>query len=175
MKLLIAFSFQLFFNDGSSVNSYEDVRGKYFEALRNTDIALSLYEEDYENMQEKDALLLAYKGALEAILTKTTWNVFKKMSYLRQSNSTLNKATRLDPKNVEVRFLRIAVQCQIPSYLGYNENIEEDRRYILHHIEDFNFQELDPKIQYEIMKFFINCDKFNKQEIFQLKESTATR
>ncbi len=167
--------FHISFNDGSSANNYEDVRDRYFEALRNTDIALALYEEDYENMQEKDALLLAYKGALEAVLTKTTWNVFKKMNYLRQSSSTLNKAISLDPKNVEVRFLRMAVQCEIPSYLGYSENIEEDRKYILHHIADFNFEKLDPKIQCEIMKFFTNCDRFNKSEIFVLKKSMASK
>lgn len=175
MKFLVLISLFLSANffEGPASSTYDGVRIKYFAALKDSEKALHLYEEDYEGIQEKDALILAYKGALEALLTKTTWNFIKKISYLKESRTTFDKAYKLDPNNVEVRFLRLAVESQIPSYLGFSEHVDQDRKFVLSHLNQFNFNELDSDIQEEILSFFINCEEFNSADIRKIKTQLA--
>ena len=54
---------------------------QYLTALRDYLNALKVYEA-FLKVEEPTAKILAYQGALEAIMTKTTSNIFKKMSYL---------------------------------------------------------------------------------------------
>ncbi|MDA9312083.1 hypothetical protein N9515_03725 [Vicingaceae bacterium] len=42
-------------------------------------------------VESPSAKILAYQVALEAIMTKTTWNIFKKLSYLCKSEESFKK------------------------------------------------------------------------------------
>jgi len=45
----------------------------------------------------------------------------------------IDAALGLDPENVEIRFIRLSVQKNAPSFLGYNSNIKEDSDFIKKH------------------------------------------
>ncbi len=36
----------------------------------------------------------------------------------------------MQPDNIEIRFIRLSVQKNAPSFLGYNKNIKEDQLFI---------------------------------------------
>ena len=52
------------------------------------------------------------------------WNTFKK------GKGNIEQAIKIEPDNVELRFIRLSIQKNIPSFLGYKSNIDEDIEFI---------------------------------------------
>lgn len=77
--LIVCFTLVGFRNPNESPLS--SLRMQYLTALRDYLNTLKVYEA-FLKVEEPTAKILAYQGALEAIMTKTTSNIFKKMSYL---------------------------------------------------------------------------------------------
>ncbi len=58
-----------------------------------------------------------------------------KLKYFNQGKNKLEKFIKNNPQNIEGRYVRILVQRNTPSFLGYSSNIDEDRKMILANIE----------------------------------------
>lgn len=157
----------------ASESLLEKLRPEYMKALHDFELAPAVYEK-FEAIENPSAKLLAYKGALEAIMTKTTWNVFKKISFLNKSQKSFEEAIELAPNNVEVRFMRLSVEHSIPNYLGYSTHIQEDKEFVVKHISDFNPLKMDPQILKEILGFVQKSGYFSKAEIILFKNFFAS-
>ena len=119
--------------------------------------------------------MLAYRAALEAIMTKTTWNLFKKINYLNKSETSFNKAIEMAPDDVEIRFMRMAVQYEIPEYLGYSEDMEEDRKFIVKNIDKFDPATLEHETLLAILDFMKKCNRFTPDQIEKFKGILALK
>ncbi|MBC7451291.1 MAG: hypothetical protein H7259_07355 [Cytophagales bacterium] len=75
-----------------------------------------------------------YVGMVESMLAEHTSNPMKKLSYFNEGKSKLEKAIAALPLDVELRYLRLMLQLNVPSLLGYSGNISSDRAYIVQHI-----------------------------------------
>ena len=53
------------------------------------------------------------------------------MSHFKKGKEKLAEAIKADPDNVELRFLRFSVQAEAPAFLGYRDNLEEDKIILL--------------------------------------------
>ncbi len=146
----------------------KELRAQYFTALKDASLAPTVYEQ-FLMQENPSAKMLAYQSALEAIMTKTTWNLFKRINYLNKSEKTMDKAVSMEPNNVEVRFMRLAVEHQIPYYLGYSKHLDEDKAFIIKHISEFNPLNLDPIISAEILRFVQESGRFSKPEALLFK------
>lgn len=82
------------------------------------------------NAQEKP-LLLGYKGSATMMMARHVVNPFSKLSYFKKGRNMLESAIEADRRNVELRFLRYAVQTHAPSFLGYDEHVEGDKKFML--------------------------------------------
>lgn len=154
-------------------NEMERLRPYYMKALHNCEYVEEVYEM-FEAVKNPSAKLLAYKAALQAIMTKTTWNVFKKISYLNDCQASFNKAMELEPNNIEVRFMRLSVEHEIPAYLGYSTHMEEDKKFVVENIHQFNPYKLDPQILEEILAFVRNSNRFSPSEILLFEDRLAS-
>jgi hypothetical protein len=143
------------------------------KALHDFEFAPGVYEK-FEAVENPSAKLLAYKGALEAIMTRTTWNVFKKIGYLNKSQESFQEAYALEPNNVEVRFMRLSVEHSIPSYLGYSIHMVEDKNFVVKHVKDFNHLKMDRQILKEILGFVKKSGHFNSEEILLFEDLFAS-
>ncbi|MCF8463421.1 MAG: hypothetical protein K9G41_01165 [Flavobacteriales bacterium] len=83
----------------------------------------------------KSNLLLGYKGAVELGMARHDPNVFKKMGYFNDGKEKLEKSIEKDPANIELRFLRLTIQTHMPAFLGYGENKENDKAFVLANLE----------------------------------------
>jgi hypothetical protein len=72
------------------------------------------------------------------------WNSFSK------GKTLLQKSVGKEPLNVEIRFLRLAMQSKSPSFLGYSEDIPKDKIFILQ-----QFKSLDDIELKNLMKAFL--------------------
>jgi hypothetical protein len=65
------------------------------------------------------------------IMAKHALNPISKLSYFNTGKKLLDRAISKDSDNVELFFLRYATQVSAPAILGYNDNIDNDKQYIL--------------------------------------------
>ena len=64
-------------------------------------------------------------------MAKHAGNPLSKYSNFNKGKKLLENAVKRDPKNLEIRFMRYICQEKTPSFLGYKDNLEEDKKFIL--------------------------------------------
>lgn len=154
--------------------SLENLRAEYLTALSDYLNAPKVYE-TFLQVENPSAKILAYQAALEAIMTKTTWNIFKKISFLNLSEGSFDRALKLAPNDIEIRFMRLAVQFEIPEYLGFSDDMESDKNFLLINIESFNSQNIPAPLMEQIIGFMHRCDMFTSEELEKLKLTLTTK
>lgn len=80
--------------------------------------------------KDRDGLILAYKGASEAIRARDA-SMFNKLTYVQDAAKTFEQAVSIDPQNPEIRFLRFSVESNLPAFLGLSKHVEEDKEMLL--------------------------------------------
>ena len=163
MKTLIALFFSLFFLFSSYAG--EDIAHfrsnflgiKDYETTE-TFLATKITEGNYSNA----VTINSYKAVCKMMMAQYVYNPFTKYSWFNQGKALLEKTIRLD-KNVENVYLRLIVQLNIPSFLGYTTEIKSDTEFILLNIEKANIPE---EIKKYILKNLINT---GEKEIESLK------
>lgn len=88
-----------------------------------------------EISKEDDANLAAYKGALLTIKAKFTGPIKDKKKYFKEGVTLIEHAISSEPKNIEIRCLRMGVQENSPKILRYKGNIDADKQFL---IDNFN-------------------------------------
>ena len=141
MKNLIII-IMLVLSAGSFQNSsVAEVRALYKTAAEKEDAAEKLMERT-ENSTGKEPVLLGYKAAAHMLMAKHVGNPFSKMSHFNKGKKIFSSAIEADQQNVELRFLRFSVQSEAPAFLGYRDNLEEDKSVILANLKDLKDEEL---------------------------------
>lgn len=103
---------------------------------------------DQVNDQSKP-VLLCYKGVAEMMGAKYASNPVTKLSRFKKGRSFIEKAAVKSPDNLEIRFLRFAIQTNLPSFLGYNDDITNDKEHLLAHIS----KSADAELKKNILKY----------------------
>lgn len=80
---------------------------------------------------DNQALHIAYKGVATAMYAGVASSVSDKLSYFKTGRKLLESAVQKDPRQAEIRFLRLAVQVKAPGILGYSSNIRTDADFII--------------------------------------------
>lgn len=94
---------------------------------------------------DNDVLWLAYKGGFYIAKSKHA-SVFSKLSWFNKGKKILEKAIAKNPNLAELRFIRYSIQYNVPKILGYNHNLEEDKKFILNHIHQIDDEEYQKDI-----------------------------
>ncbi len=84
----------------------------------------------------------------------------EKKEYFKEGVSLLESAIKVEPSNIEIRYIRLSVQENSPKFLGYHKNIEEDKQFILKNYKSISSAELKEFIKDFVMK----SENFNKTE-----------
>lgn len=84
-----------------------------------------------ESIHSPDECIKGYIAASRMIEAKHVYNPSTKLSYFNHGKSLLDNAIRNAPGNIELKFLRICIQSNAPSFLGYNTHIATDKASIL--------------------------------------------
>ena len=105
--------------------------------------------------KDRDPLVLAYKGAAEAIRARDA-SMFNKLTYVQEAARTFDQAVSLDPKNPEVRFLRFSVESNLPAFLGLSKHLDDDKELLLNATLSHPKSGLDPEVFRTIRKFLVD-------------------
>ncbi len=164
--VLITFGFTI--KDDYNLN-LSAIRSGFYDAVMNSEKA-TILEKKIAHFSPQSPLIKVYKGATYAIEAKNKWNPFSALSLLGKSRKKMNEAVTLAPHNLEIRFIRFAVQKNIPSYLGYSENIKEDKKYLIKHINRFYNPKINKKMRDYILYFMTEQGGYSKKQIKLIRE-----
>ena len=134
MSKLLVFLFVSFFaSSGLSAQSIDldFLRKNYDKAVSDKELCSRMIGDLKE--QKHDNVYLAYLGGLQTIWANHTMNPITKLTTFNEGKSNLEKAVEKAPDNIEIRFIRLSVQKNAPGFLGYNEDIETDKKFIANH------------------------------------------
>lgn len=73
---------------------------------------------------------------------------FTKLKYFKKGKTILDETINENPTNIEIRYIRFLMQKQIPDFLGYNDNINEDFNVI---VDGIIIYDLQSEMKSEIM------------------------
>ncbi|RNL89157.1 hypothetical protein ED312_07610 [Sinomicrobium pectinilyticum] len=141
----------------------ENIRKRYTMAPFNKEICMQTLD-ILENIT-KSSRQTAYLGAFQIISAKHLFNPFKKLKIFSEGKKNLEKAVAQVPDDVEVRFIRMSIQREIPGILNYKSDLEEDKKFIVNnysHITDTELQDL-------IFNFLNKNDMLTPEEEKMLK------
>ncbi|MBV6643932.1 MAG: hypothetical protein KI790_00695 [Cyclobacteriaceae bacterium] len=109
-----------------------------------------------KSTENTDPVVKAYQGVAEALMAQVSWNPITKLNYVQSFTTIINASIDEHPDNLEIRFLRFAVQFYLPKFLGMSKNMAEDEAFILGHLTDVSSLNIDP--------FFIKYITYFMQE-----------
>jgi hypothetical protein len=114
---------------------------------------LSQYEAQWRN--KESAVVVVYYGALKGLQAKYSGNPAKKIKYLRESLSWLDRAVSLDSMDLEVHFVRFATLHYLPAFLGIGKKRYEDIQDIIRLLLLKDFSRVDRVTQKEMIDFMV--------------------
>jgi len=154
----LVFVFMLYTADAQSINLIE-VRKDFNKGVKDENLCKKHLQALKSNA--KTPLEKGYEAAFNMFMAKHTSNPFKKMGYFKDGKKLLESQIKTEPNNTELRFIRLCIQYHIPDFLGYKNNIEEDKDYLvanLHKLKD----EPTKDIIYNYLK---GANMYNSEEL----------
>ncbi|MFZ1800695.1 MAG: hypothetical protein WAU24_12590 [Chitinophagaceae bacterium] len=119
-----------------------DVRKMYHNSSEDGTACRKLVEMLAPYTPASNVLLAGYEGGAMMMLAKHVVNPFTKLSYFKKGKHILEAAIVADAQNAELRFIRFATQSDAPGFLGYNDNLKEDKSFLLKALENMKDKEL---------------------------------
>lgn len=105
------------------------VRANYSKVVSDKELCETMIEE-LAKKKNSSSTHLAYLGALQTIWANHVFNPISKLNTFKEGKKNIEQAIKKEPTNVELRFIRLSVQKNAPSFLGYKSNINEDTEFI---------------------------------------------
>ena len=117
-----------FFMSFNSVD-LDVVRANYNKLVSNKELCEKIIAELTET-KDNSAPHMAYLGGVQTIWANHVFSPISKLNTFKEGKKNIEQAIKKEPDNVELRFIRLSVQKNAPSFLGYKSNINEDTEFI---------------------------------------------
>ncbi len=101
----------------------------------------------------------AYSGALLMRKAGIVGSPKEKLDLFKQGRRKLETEIEKEKDNAEYRFLRLMIQENAPSILGYKNDIKEDKGFLISH-----YKSLDPAVKTAILNYCQNSHILTKED-----------
>jgi len=125
----------------------------------------------FSTIKSSSATIDAYQATSEAMLARVLWNPFSKLEQVKKYDSQIEKAVGEAPNDLEIRFLRMSIEYNLPSFLGMKEHIEEDLEVILNNLASVSSLKVDPDYGRFIFYFIESTGLCTPEQIKDMKMS----
>jgi len=120
-----------------------------------------------ESYNENNNVLWAgYKACATMMLANHVFNPYSKLSNFNAGKKLLENCINADKGNIELRFLRFAIQTNAPSILGYNNSINEDKLILINILGYIKENEL----KQQIISYLKTCEQLTPAEKLKLNQ-----
>lgn len=182
MKIIVAvFCFLFILNETSfaftSEKSKADtsdlriIRELFYEAVEDESKLLALEQFLHINYSKSpQPIIIAYYGAVDALKAKHVFNPFSKLSYVISALDILEKSVQLEPRDLEIRFIRFSILHHLPGILGYGKERREDQQIIVELLKERDYSRVDYSLQKGIIEFMLDSNRLSSDNINELKQ-----
>ena len=108
-----------------------------------------------------------YMATMILMKSRFVKNPFSKLKYFKRGKKLLDNDIAENSKNIEIRYLRFLMQKQIPDFLGYNKNMNEDFNYIS---KNLLASSLKKSFKIELLNNMLSVDNLNVTEKNKINE-----
>ncbi|SHE49929.1 hypothetical protein [Pedobacter caeni] len=105
-------------------------------------------------------VLICYKGVAEMMRCRYGFNPVNKFKRFKKGKVLIEEAVKKDPDNMEIRFLRFAIQTNLPGFLNYNDDIIKDKKHLLSNVKAIK----DKKLKQDILKYLSASSYCSEEE-----------
>lgn len=91
-----------------------------------------------------------YMAAAKFIWCNFETNPLRKLKYFQEGKTLLETSITAEPGNVELRYLRMAIQISIPGFLNYHHAISEDKALMEKYLALRSFSRQDDELRARI-------------------------
>lgn len=112
----------------------------------------------YSTTKSADPVVQGYLGALKIAQSRHA-PLQDKLRYFRTGRDQLEMAISRKPNHLELTFLRLTIQSNLPGILGYSDNLENDKRFVRDH-----YTEAPPLLKKRIVTFVHQSEAFTDDE-----------
>lgn len=158
MKLVVIL---IMFNSLSSL-VLDNVRNQFpnINSLEEAEFHMNLLEKEKGMESEAYYAAMLFMKAKYVKFPLTKYNNFKK------GKAALDRLIQVNKTNVEFRYLRYIFQNELPNFLNYNSNIQEDYSVIAKGIEK---SDLNRQFKHKILKNMLLVKGVTKDQTAQIK------
>lgn len=156
----------IFLTSRVSAQEVSEIRRQYTESVKDEVKCKALYERLFADKTIKDPVILGYKGAVAMVMAKYVSSPLSKLSYFKEGKEILEAALKKAPQNLELHFIRFGIQENLPSILMYNENLVEDKKFIIQHLEEVD----RPRFKQSIIAFLLKSENVTEAEKAELRK-----
>ncbi len=118
----------------SQTSLLRETRNLFFQAAEDKKQTTALITLLDNQQQPLSALMMGYKGAATAMDAENYVMPNRKYSQFKEGRKILEDAIIKDPENAELRFLRFQIQVHSPAFLGYQNQIEQDKKEVMKYL-----------------------------------------
>ena len=135
-----------------------EIRDQLPQAFENAATCETLYQKTLKETAI-DPILQGYIGAIHLAKSRHV-SIFKKMGFFNKGIDLLEKSIAAAPNEVELHFLRLTIQLNLPGFLNYYGNIKQDKEFVL-----TNYKKAPANMQVRIVDFVKTSGHFSAAEI----------
>lgn len=136
MKILFTLLISVFILNGGT--TLKDVREAFRVAEKTKDDAAAFNKLMSNKLDIDENLKIAYYGASETMLAKHGTSISESVGLFKSGKGYIEIAVKNSPSNVEIRLVRLMIQHNAPSILGYHSDIDEDKAFIIDHFNSIS-------------------------------------
>lgn len=154
MKLIFVFIFAFFLNfQGTNL---EEIRTQYPKASSSKTGANNFAA--LVNQLGNDAVSTGYKSAAKIIQAKFE-NGPNRKNLITSGIKSLENVIKTNPRNIELRVIRLSIQENLPKIVGYSSKIKEDKALISQ-----NYASQNTSLKAFVRSFVMNSKSFTPTE-----------
>ena len=120
-------------------------------------------------IESPSSTVLAYQAVSEAMLAQVIWNPFSKIKQVIKYDKMMTEAVSQAPTNVEIRFLRLAIEYNLPAFLGMSKHLDEDLEQIVSNLSSMEGMQVNQKFGRYIFYFLDSTDLCTQKQLEQMK------
>ncbi len=159
MRLSVLLICLLFLSSASSMLTLTEVRLLFKSAPFDKHVCTKLIY-SFKNQSVSNPVFTAYKASGFMMNAKHVGNPLDKLITFSKGKNLLEQTIKKEPTSLEIRFLRLIMQANTPSFLGYSDAIPRDKRFVLQSVKS----ETDIELKNMIVAFLQKSDILTQSE-----------
>jgi hypothetical protein len=147
MKLIYCFLLILFTKSSAYTNNNAKNFRDFYYGVCKKEIPIKDFDSYLElHNENKEVLTNGYKAVIWFLWANYYLNPLEKWKCFNKGKKELEALINENKNNSELRFLRLTIQENIPSFLGYNSNREEDKYFLNQNLSKITDNDLHTRI-----------------------------